>query len=110
MEESYSLRRRQCEVLQRPYGRWFHPKRNRRHLKATKEQPIQPETDQMPEKSNTSATETSSHNSPQKSSSPETPVKLPVADLALTTQPVGVKQTRSGRVVKSPLYLKDYAR
>ena len=81
-------------------------RRNRRHLKATKEQPIQPQTDQMPEKSNT---ETSSHSSPQKPSAPQTPMKLPAAELAPTPQPTGAKQTRSGRVVKSPLYLKDYA-
>ena len=82
---------------------------NRRHLKATKEQPIQPQTDQMLEKSNTSATKTSSHSTPQKPSSPQTPVKLPAADLAPTTQSTGVKQTRYGRVVKPPLYLKDYS-
>ena len=84
-------------------------RRNRRHLKATKEQPIPPQTDQMLEKSNTSATETSSHSSPQKPPSPQTPVKPPAADLAPTTQQTGEKQTRSGRVVKPPLYLKDYA-
>ena len=81
-------------------------RRNRRHLEATKDQPIQPQTDQMLEKSNT---ETSSHSSPQKPSSPQTPVKLPAAELAPTSQPTGEKQTRSGRVVKSPLYLKDCA-
>ena len=73
-------------------------RRNRRHLKATKEHPIQPQTDQMPEKSNTSAaqeTETSSRNSPQKPSSPDTPVKLPADDSELTT-PAGVKHIRSG--------------
>ena len=81
-------------------------RRIRRHLKATKEQPIQPQTDQIKEKSNT---ETSSHSSPQKPSAPQAPMKLPAAELAPTLQPTGAKQTRSGPVVKSPLYLKDYA-
>ena len=88
-------------------------RRNRRHLKATKEQQMQKQTDQMLQDNNTPAAQeaaTSPFNSSQKppSRSPETPVKLPAAYSALTTQPAGVKQTRSGRVVKTPLYLKDY--
>ena len=86
-------------------------RRNRRHLKATKEQPMQPQTDEMPEDNNTPAaqeTAASPFKSSQKRHSPETPVKLPTANSALTTQPAGEKQTRSGRVVKTPLYLKDY--
>ena len=86
---------------------------NRRHLKATKEQPMQPQTDQMPQDNNTPAaqeTTTSSCNSLHKTPSTETPVKLPAADSALTMQPAGVKQTRSGQVIKTPLYVKDYVR
>ena len=83
---SYSVLMEDGSILQR----------NRRHLKATKEQALQLQTDQMLEKSNTSATETSSHSSPQKPSSPQTPVKLPADDLVPTTQPTGVKQTRAG--------------
>ena len=85
-------------------------RRNRRHLKVTKEQPMQPQTDQMPQDNNTPAaqeTATSPFNSSQTAPSPETPVKLPAGDSALTKEPAGVKQTRSGRVVKTPLYLKD---
>ena len=93
---SYSVLTEDCSIL----------RRNRRHLKATKEQPIQPQTDQMQEKSNT---ETSSHSSPQKPSAPQTPMKLAAAELAPTSLPTGAKQTRSGRVVKAPLYLKDCA-
>ena len=84
---------------------------NRRHLKATKEQLMQPQTDEMSQDNVTLAaqeTAASPFKSSQKLLSPETPVKLPTANSALTMLPAGVKQTRSGRVVKTPLYLKDY--
>ena len=89
-------------------------RRNGRHLKATKEQLMQPQTDEMPQDNNTPAAQETAASpfnmfkSSQKRHSPETPVKLPTAKSALTTQPAGVKQTHSGRVVKTPLYLKDY--
>ena len=72
---------------------------------------MQLQTDEIPQDNNTPAaqeTAASQFKSSQKQLSPETPVKLSTAKSVLTTQPAGVKQTRSGRVVKTPLYLKDY--
>ena len=74
-------------------------RRNRRHLKTTKEQLLQPQTDEMPQDNNTLAaqeTAASPFKLSEKPPSPETPVKLPTANSALTTQPVGERQTCSG--------------
>ena len=72
-------------------------RRNRRHLKATQEHPVK-QTGQLPEHNESPTIQETTNSAGNNSLNPK----------KTSAQASGVKQTRCGREIKTPLYLKDY--